>query len=139
MVEARLLLLSQPNAAAVIEAIFTLNPEMQRRLEVILWDLWITRNKMLVIRQGLPRTHVTLLLNKHMLDFAEGPESPPQAAPIVTGWMKPKQDFIKVNFDAAFKLNPLLLVAIDGTQNYSGVGLSPSYKLSIPVMPIKVS
>ena len=38
LVEASLLLLSQPNVAAVVEAIFTLNPEMQRRLEVLLWD-----------------------------------------------------------------------------------------------------
>ncbi|KAM3388414.1 hypothetical protein ACQJBY_010903 [Aegilops geniculata] len=43
--EARLLLLSQPSATAVVEAIFTLQSEVQPQVGILLWDWWTTMSR----------------------------------------------------------------------------------------------
>ncbi|XBI67156.1 hypothetical protein VPH35_046564 [Triticum aestivum] len=111
--EIRLQLMEKPNAVVVVEAVCSLSAEVQCQVAVLLWDCWTTRNKIYAGEKAWSASEVTSMVQRHLLDFA--PVVLPQIRidTPATRWEPPRRDFVKVNFDAAFKQD-----ARDGAYGY---------------------
>jgi hypothetical protein len=108
--DVRQFLLSAPNATAMFESIWTLPSNMQSMVLVLFWDWWTTRNKKSA--EGKERTveETCHMIQRHWVDFQikPGGESKGTISNITTAkledrWSKPQENWVKVNFDAAFR------------------------------------
>jgi ribonuclease HI len=107
--DVRLSLLQACNPMEVLRHVLGLPSQRRKMVLVLLWDWWTTRNKANAGELVRSTDQVCHTIQKHCREFDTEGERVLSETPMLrnddrssSGWKKPKENFTKVNFDAAF-------------------------------------
>jgi ribonuclease HI len=91
------------SAQAMLECLWTCEEEVQLKALVLMWEWWGARNKVNAGESIKRASEIIGNVERHLLDFSSlRPPPKPPKPPDTSIWEKPKEDFMKVNFDGAF-------------------------------------
>jgi hypothetical protein len=107
--DVRLSLLNLASPLLVLEQVLNLPVRKRDTVLILLWDWWTTRNKSNAGELDRTIHTVCQTITRHVVEFPSGGVGIVSMAPgtnmnqqLSSVWTKPKENFTKVNFDAAF-------------------------------------
>jgi hypothetical protein len=106
----RLSLVEAPNPMVMMDLILALPKEKLNLSCILMWNWWMTRNKVNAGEAARPEAVICSSIQKHAIEFAAPSvvttiETEQTGSSLLTetlAWVRPEQDQVKVNVDAAY-------------------------------------